>query len=282
MENTETKQALIGDVSRVTLVANASGKGGIGKSTATCLLGCALEKEGVRIKMYDAESVNSKTKKMFDDAAEHYNIQDAKEQSRFLESLQDDADVIIHDTGASYSLADDMANTLGGGPGALSRLFGIIDEMGIDVTLLHMLTHNPETTTNIGDWFKALDAAKVTNVRHVVCINNAFVESEEDCPVWIGFQDMKTNKFVGGNTRERILQLQKAHRASVISLPRLHPVAAAKMEIFPMRYSMAMQNKSLAFAERLQVQSFFENAHESFRQAGRLLGFPDIQMEKAA
>lgn len=282
MEDTDIKKIAPAKKPRRLLIANASGKGGIGKSIATCLLGCAHEVEGRRIKMYDADNARSKTKRMFGDAAEHYKLHDLKEQSKFFESIQDDADVIIHDTGASYDLAKEMSNAIGGGPRALSEFFGAVEEMEVDVTLLHMLTYNPETTFNIGDWLTALEEAEVDTVRHVICLNKAFVDVADDCPIYVGFEDPENGERIGGNTRDKIINMQKKGMAAEVFLPKLHPVAAAKMEIFPMRYSMAMQNKKLSFAERMQVKVWFDNAYDSFREAGSLLGFPEVEAKDAA
>lgn len=282
METENNVAALTASTAQKTLLIDPGGKGGVGKSQLMALLADCLERAGRKVKIYDAESVNSKTKRMFGDAAEHYSIQDEKQQAKFLESLEVDVDVLLHDTGASYNLDTHIGNVIGGGQGALSRLFGIINDMGWTITLPHILTHNPETTMNIGRWLDRLQEANIQNVQHVVCLNKFFVDTPADCPVWVGYEDLVTKEKKGGNTRARIIELVEKGKAAMVHIPKLHAVPSAKLEVYPMRYSQAMENKHIPFAERVQIKAFFDGAYEGLSEAGPLLGFPEVPKQEAA
>lgn len=284
MENTETKQALVTTARRPTLILDPGGKGGVGKSTAITALADCLEYAGRKIKIYDAETKRSRTARVFGDDAVHYDIKSETDQAKFLASLEidRDADVVLHDTGGSYDLDQSLGNTIGGGPGALSRLFSMIDDMGWDVTLFHVLTGSPETAYNIGRWLDVLENEGVQNVRHVVCLNQHYAPTEDACSFWMGVENLETGKVEGGNTRRRIEQLKQQGSAVRVILPKIHPTVAGKIEVFGIRYSKVMTDKRISIGERIQVKAFFDTAHESFAGAGHLLGFPDPEVRDVA
>ena len=262
------------------LIFIVSEKGGCGKSVFSKLLSESYRDKKIKSSIYDTDgSTKSLIRAMGNkdengkliknqsslDGIGYYNIHDDKERAQLVNSLDDDANVILHDL-AGGALAD-IKRICDDGNSIDNLLNTIIDDLDTKLILIQPINTLADTALSVAMWNKAVG----NRAKQIVVKNTAFGACNKDdgdtFDIWNGYKN-NSGVIVGGTIRKSFLE----NGGIEIVMPAMPSRTFAKVDNMACSFGDALKSKDLTIVERSHIKNFIKSFDESLSSIKSIIG----------